>query len=155
MENLNLGSTIILLALALSLIILIIFLLIFGLVSRKRVNKKIPAAGVVFIMIFSVLTTALAVLTPLTYYNYVDLNLRFGKFYAVNDHTEYYHFHRDSVSFYQGGGGARSKGTWELKNDILIIVFEDSSSFKYTVKGLGTELFLNGQIKYLYGMGGE
>lgn len=79
-----------------------------------------------------------SVITPLVYYNYIDLNLRYGQFRS-NYTTTYYSFHRDSVSVHINGASEGAKGTWTLEDNILTVKYSGvTETFK--VREYGKEI---------------
>ena len=116
--------------------LLFLFLLLLGILGRKH-NRKLIALKV-FSLLFAITTMCASILTPLVYYNYIDLNLRYGKFRS-NYTSTYYSFHRDSVSIHIDGASEGAKGTWTLEDNILTVKYNELTEV-FKVREFGTEI---------------
>ena len=144
----NSGTLLFLIILSGSLLLLVLFLILLVAIGKK--NKESKAIKVLkgFVVTFAIICSFATVVTPLAYYNYIPVNLRFGKFISVNSST-YIEFHRDSVEFHQNGNSNGSHGFWLLENDELTITC-GSEVKVYTVKSFGAHLYENGTLAYKY-----
>ena len=132
----NSGTQLILTIFGIALVLLLIFLLLLAILGKK--HKKGLGALKAFSLIFAIVCMVSSVITPLVYYNYIDLNLRYGQFRS-NYTTTYYSFHRDSVSVHINGASEGAKGTWTLEDNILTIKYNNlTETFK--VRDYGKEI---------------
>ena len=132
----NSGTQLVLTIFGIALVLLLIFLLLLAILGKK--HKKGLGALKAFSLIFAIVCMVSSVITPLVYYNYIDLNLRYGQFRS-NYTTTYYSFHRDSVSIHINGASEAAKGTWTLEDNILIVKYSGvTETFK--VRDYGTEI---------------
>ena len=143
----NQGTFLVVIILGVSVVLLVLFLLILGLAGRHG-NKKGLGFLKALTIIFAVSTMIGSLVTPLVYYNYIDFNLRYGR-YNQNGSATYYLIHRDSVELHFGSVSEGVKGTWTLENNILTIKY-GSSTIEYTVEDYGTKLCQNGQTIFRY-----
>ena len=142
----NSGTFLCLCILAISAGVLLLFLLLLGVLGRKG-NKL---AGLKFLtLLIALVVTAASIVTPLVYFNYIDMNLKFGRFSNEGDNKTYLKFHRDEVSFHPNGQSEGIKGTWSLEKDVLIITYQDSKE-EYIVKDFGTKLYQDDKLVYRY-----
>ena len=132
----NSGTQLVLTIFGIALVLLLIFLLLLAILGKK--HKKGLGALKAFSLIFGIVCMAMSVVTPLVYYNYIDLNLRYGQFRS-NYTTTYYSFHRDSVSVHINGASEGAKGTWTLEDNILTVKYNNlTETFK--VREYGKEI---------------
>ena len=141
----NSGTLLVLTIFAIVVALLLLFLIPLAILGRK--NKRGLGALKAFSLIFAIASMVMSVITPLVYYNYIDLNLRYGQFHS-NYTTTYYSFHRDSVSIHINGASEGAKGTWTLEDNILTVKYNGlTETFK--VRELGTEIS-KGNVIYKY-----
>ena len=132
----NSGTQLVLTIFGIALVLLLIFLLLLAILGKK--HKKGLAPLKAFSLIFAIVCMVSSVVTPLVYYNYIDINLRYGQFRS-NYTTTYYSFHRDSVSIHINGASEGAKGTWTLEDNILTVKYSGvTETFK--VREYGTEI---------------
>ena len=132
----NSGTLLILTIFGIVVAFLLLFLIPLAILGKK--NKKGLGALKAFSLIFAIVSLSMSVVTPLVYYNYIDLNLRYGQFRS-NYTTTYYSFHRDSVSIHINGASEAAKGTWTLEDNILTVKYSGvTETFK--VREYGTEI---------------
>ena len=142
----NSGTFLCLCILAISAGVLLLLLLLLGILGRK--GKKLAFLKFLTVLI-AISVSAFSVITPLAYFNYIDMNLKFGRFTKELDEWTYIKFHRDSVSLHPNGQSEGIKGTWSLEKDVLIITYQDSKE-EYIVKDFGTKLYQDDKLVYRY-----
>lgn len=147
MEYLNSGSLIFYVGLMISVGLLILTMLFLFLLRKK---KGLANLFKVFSLIFMISTFAFSILAPMTYFNVIDVNLRFGNFTSVNEDGSRYKFHRSGFEHYNQYGSHDGEGKWEVKRDILTLYYSDNSKMVFDVGGFGTELLIGGQLKYRF-----
>ena len=126
-------------------VLLLLFLIPLAILGKR--NKRGLGALKAFTLIFAIASMAMSVVTPLVYYNFIDLNLRYGEFHS-NYSMTYYSFHRDSVSIHLDGASNAAKGTWTLEDNILTVKYNGiTETFK--VREFGTEIS-KGNVIYKY-----
>lgn len=141
--GLNSGSRMFLIILIAALAVLIITLVIIGLVSKK---KGVNGFAKFIVVALSIINVAAFTLFPLSYFNMIDLNLRFGYYSSINDSSRL-HIHRSAVEYRKNNTDYH--GTWTIKNDILTINLP-SETLVYEVKDMGTKLYQDGQLVFKY-----
>lgn len=142
--GLNSGSRIFLFILIGALAVLIISLVIVGVVSKK---KGVNGFAKFIVVILSIINVAAFTLFPLSYFNMIDINLKFGNYSSVNDSSLRLHIHKSAAEYRKNYTDYH--GTWTLKNDILTIYFP-SETLVYEVKDMGTKLYKDGQLVFKY-----
>ena len=143
----NSGTLLVLTIFAIVVALLLLFLIPLAILGKK--NKRGLGALKAFSLIFAIGTLAMSIVTPLVYYNYIDLNLRYGQFRS-NYTSTYYSFHRDSVSIHIDGASEAAKGTWTLEDNILTVKYNNSDITEtFKVRDYGTEIS-KGNIIFKY-----
>ena len=141
----NSGTLLVLTIFAIVVALLLLFLIPLAILGKR--NKRGLGALKAFTLIFAIASMAMSVVTPLVYYNFIDLNLRYGEFHS-NYSMTYYSFHRDSVSIHLDGASNAAKGTWTLEDNILTVKYNGiTETFK--VREFGTEIS-KGNVIYKY-----
>ena len=123
---------------------LTITLVLIGVLSK---GKKIKGGLKFLVVLLSLMTTASFITFPLAYHNYIDVNVRFGYFKAVDEKDEI-KITRSSCEYYYYRGDHES-GNWTLKNDELTL-YLPSGNQVYKVKDMGTDLYKNGELAFRY-----
>ena len=128
-------------------VLLLLLLLLLGVAGRK--GRKL--GGLRFLtMLFAISVIASGVMTPLVYFNYIDMNLRLsGRYVSMTNSYTYIKFHRDQVSVHVDGNSEGLKGEWYLENNILTIKY-DGKEEEYTVKDFGTKLYQEDSLIYKF-----
>lgn len=141
----NSGTSLMLTIFSIVVVLLLLFLIPLAILGKR--NKRGLGALKAFTLIFAIASMAMSVVTPLVYYNFIDLNLRYGEFHS-NYSMTYYSFHRDSVSIHLDGASNAAKGTWTLEDNILTVKYNGiTETFK--VREFGTEIS-KGNVIYKY-----
>ena len=140
----NSGAKIFLFILIGCVAVLILTLVLIGVFSK---GKKIKGGVKFLVVLLSLMTTTSFILFPLSYHNYIDVNVRYGYFKSV-DEKEEIKITRHACE-YNPFNGSIQNGTWSLKNDELTLYLSGGTQ-KYTVKGMGTEFYVGDQLAYRY-----
>lgn len=143
----NQGTLLFIFILLGSAVLLVLLLLLLGVLGRR--GKKL--GGLRFLtMFFAIAVFASGVMTPLVYFNYIDLNLKLSGRYTTTDGSyTYLKFHRDEVSIHVDGQSQGLKGEWYLSNNVLTIKY-DGKEEEYTVKDFGTKLYQEDSLIYKF-----
>lgn len=145
----NSGALVFLFILIGCLVALVVTLVLIAVLSK---GKKVKAGLKVLVVLLSIATCASFVTFPLAYHNYIDVNIHYGYFKAVDEHDKI-RITRSSCEYYTYGGSDLKDGKWTLVNDKLTLYFTGVEKV-YTVKGLGTELYDGNTLAFRY-MTGE
>ncbi|MCR5079571.1 MAG: hypothetical protein K6B65_06635 [Bacilli bacterium] len=127
-----------------SALILLLLSLIMALTHKKGSLKAMKP----FTLLFAVITCALSVMTPLVYFDIIDINLKHGYFVSETSSLKL-HVHSHSVSIYDGSDSDSITVDWTLKNDVFRFNY-DSKEYAYTVKDLGTKLYDGDTLVFKY-----
>lgn len=142
----NSGTLLIIFILLGSTVLLLLVLLVLGIAGRK--GRKL--GGLRFLtMLFAIGVIASGVMTPLVYFNYIDMNLKMGRYTPIDGSWTYLKINRDSVELHVGGQSEGEKGTWSLEKDILTITYSDTKE-EYVVKDFGTKLYQDDKLVFKY-----
>ena len=142
----NSGTLLIIFILLGSTVLLLLVLLVLGIAGRK--GRKL--GGLRFLtMLFAIGVIASGVMTPLVYFNYIDMNLKMGRYTPIDSSWTYLKINRDSVELHVGGQSEGEKGTWSLEKDILTITYSDTKE-EYVVKDFGTKLYQDDKLVFKY-----
>ena len=142
----NSGTLLIIFILLGSTVLLLLVLLVLGIAGRK--GRKL--GGLRFLtMLFAIGVIASGVMTPLVYFNYVDMNLKMGRYTPIDGSWTYLKINRDSVELHVDGQSEGEKGTWSLEKDILTITYSDTKE-EYVVKDFGTKLYQDDKLVFKY-----
>lgn len=127
-------------------VLLLLLLLLLGVAGRK--GRKL--GGLRFLtMLFAIGVITSGVMTPLVYLNYIDMNLKMGRYTPIDSSWTYLKINRDSVELHVDGQSEGEKGSWSLENNILTITYVDSKE-EYVVKDFGTKLYQNDKLVFKY-----
>ena len=140
----NSGAKIFLFILIGCVAVLTITLILIGVLSK---GKKIKGGLKFLVVLLSLMTTSSFITFPLAYHNYIDVNVRFGYFKAV-DEKDKIKITRSSCEYYYYSGDHES-GNWTLKNDELTL-YLPSGNQVYKVKDMGTDLYKDGELAFRY-----
>ena len=142
----NSGTLLFIFILLGSTVLLLLLLLVLGIAGRK--GRKL--GGLRFLtMLFAIGVIASGVMTPLVYFNYIDMNLKMGRYTPIDGSWTYLKINRDSVELHVGGQSEGEKGTWSLEKDILTITYSDTKE-EYVVKDFGTKLYQDDKLVFKY-----
>ena len=142
----NSGTLLIIFILLGSTVLLLLVLLVLGIAGRK--GRKL--GGLRFLtMLFAIGVIASGVMTPLVYFNYIDMNLKMGRYTPIDGSWTYLKINRDSVELHVDGQSEGEKGSWSLEKDILTITYSDTKE-EYVVKDFGTKLYQDDKLVFKY-----
>ena len=141
----NSGAKLFLFILLGCVVILIITLVLISVLSK---GKKIKGGIKFLVVIVSLMTSAAFVTFPLSYYNYIPVNLRYGYYKAVGTQDKI-KITRHSCEYLSYSGSNLYDGKWTLENDELTLQFSNKT-LTYEVKDFGTKLYKDGAITFRY-----
>ena len=148
----NDGTLMIIFALGASTIFLFIFLLLIAIAGRKKDKSGGLAVLKVFSILFVITTIGLSIASSLAYYNYIPVNIKYGKYESLDGSKTYLQFHRDSVEIHEGGSSYGIKGNWSLKSNKLRIEVE-TIRYTFEMKDFGSKIYKDGELAYKYSKG--
>ena len=143
----NSGTLIFVYILAGSLGMLLLFVILLAVTSKRNPNgnKALKA----FSLIFAITSLVASILTPLAYYNYLPVNIRYGTYISVDNSNTYLNFHRDSVEIHENGSSEGKKATWSMENNILKLTY-NSVSIELSVQDVATKLYSGDTLMFKY-----
>ena len=129
-------------------LLLILLLILLAVIGKKKPKSKGVGALKALTLVTTIAVSALGVLTPLVYENYIDLNLRYGLFKSESSNATL-HVHRHSVSVSLNGASEQGNVGWTLNDNQFSFTYQ-GTLYTYTVKDMGTKLYVGDQLAYRF-----
>ena len=145
----NQGTFIFLIALAGSVLLLFIFVLLIGIIGKKKQKGAGLAVLKMFSLLFVIITIGLSVTSTLAYYNYLPVNIRYGRYISVDGTKTYLKINRHSCEIHKNGSSEGIDGRWTLEENQLKIRY-DGTQDTYSMGDFGTKIYRDGELVYKY-----